>query len=326
MKKLLDGIKEIRDGNYDYGFSSLEYEEFINIGKNIELLAKRIRQRERELKLSENKFKGLTESAPLGILIYQGENFVYCNRASEFISGYTKKEILSMKFWDIAYTPYREIIRQRGILRQKGEKGLPDRYEFEILRKDGERRWVDFAVTLIEYMGKPAGMVIVEDITEKKKVIEEVKSLRNLLLNIINSMPSSLVTVDKNFKIIYWNKIMERTFGIKELEKDFRYKPIFEVLSLDEEIIEKLKMAIHQKRTESVLKKRISLSGEELYENITIFPILSNGTEGAVIRIDDITQQIKFQEMIIHSDKMITIGSMASGIAHEINNPLAIIV
>ncbi|WP_320044473.1 PAS domain-containing protein [uncultured Desulfobacter sp.] len=56
---------------------------------------------------------------------------------------------------------------------------------------------------------------------------------------------------------------------------------------------------------------------------LSIFLLVANGVEGAVIRVDDITDQVRMEEMMIQSEKMLTVGGLAAGMAHEINNPLA---
>jgi signal transduction histidine kinase len=57
--------------------------------------------------------------------------------------------------------------------------------------------------------------------------------------------------------------------------------------------------------------------------DIIIYPILSDMTEGVVVRVDDIGDRVRMEEMMMQSEKMLSVGGLAAGMAHEINNPLA---
>ncbi len=56
-----------------------------------------------------------------------------------------------------------------------------------------------------------------------------------------------------------------------------------------------------------------------------LYPMIANGVEGAVIRIEDSTERARIQELMIQTEKMMSVGGLAAGMAHEINNPLGII-
>jgi signal transduction histidine kinase len=77
-----------------------------------------------------------------------------------------------MNFWNIIHPDYRGIARERGQARLAGAK-LPREYEFKIITKSGEQRWVNMTAGVIEYQGTPAVMATLFDITARKQAEEE---------------------------------------------------------------------------------------------------------------------------------------------------------
>jgi signal transduction histidine kinase len=63
--------------------------------------------------------------------------------------------------------------------------------------------------------------------------------------------------------------------------------------------------------------------GETRYADIMVYPLLANGSAGAVIRVDDITNRVRIEQMMVQTEKMMSVGGLAAGMAHEINNPLS---
>ena len=163
-----------------------------------------------------------------------------------------------------------------------------------------------------------------EQITERKRIEKELRQLRNYLSNIINSMPSILVGVDANGNITQWNDEAHKITGISD---DHAIgQPLHQVYPRLSAEMGHLREAIRSRQVQSSLKKPRLVDGEILYEDITIFPLVTNGVEGVVIRIDDVTERVRIEEMIVQSEKMLSVGGLAAGMAHEINNPLAGII
>ena len=128
------------------------------------------------LRESEAKFRALAETAPGGIFIFQGSRFRYVNDAMLEMSGYSREELLQGAFWDAIHPEFRDLVRERGLARQRGE-AVPSRYEFKILSKDGAERWIDASAALVEFGGKPAVLATAFDITDRKRAEEQIRSL-----------------------------------------------------------------------------------------------------------------------------------------------------
>ena len=158
------------------------------------------------------------------------------------------------------------------------------------------------------------------DISDLKQAELELKTAKNYIDNIINSMPSALFSLDRNFVIVLWNHRAEDLYGI--FSSEAISKPLEEVLPQMEPYMEKIRSSI-ENQSPHYFSKQVRQRFEELiYEDITVYP-LAAGVEGAVIRVDDVTEQVRMEEMVVQSEKMLSVGGLAAGMAHEINNPLA---
>ncbi len=132
------------------------------------------------LRQSEERFRQLAETTSTGIFVYSGEHFLYVNPATCAITGRSASELLAMRFWEVVHPEHRELVRQRGLARQRGE-AVPSRYEFKILHKDGTERWIDFTAGRITWEGRPVAIGTAFDITDRKRAEEELRHSQYLL-------------------------------------------------------------------------------------------------------------------------------------------------
>lgn len=149
----------------------------------------------------------------------------------------------------------------------------------------------------------------------------ELRRLRNYLHNIVNSMPSVLVGVDATGRVTQWNLEAERVTGVPAATA--QGQPLGRIFPALQSEMQRVRAAIRRREVQSQPKRPVATDGETQYQDITIYPLISNGVEGAVIRIDNVTERVQLELMMIQSEKMLSVGGLAAGTAHEINNPLA---
>ncbi len=127
---------------------------------------------ETALRESEEKFRALVEGLTAAISINDGKRFFYANPAAEKMLGYTADEISQLAASDVIHPDYRELVMMRSVQRLRGKSFLKH-YECQLITKDGKAIWVDFSATLIKYNGVPALITSAYDISDRKKLEEQ---------------------------------------------------------------------------------------------------------------------------------------------------------
>jgi PAS domain S-box-containing protein len=154
-----------------------------------------------------------------------------------------------------------------------------------------------------------------------KRAEQELERLRNLLSNVVDLMPSVLVVVDGECRVTQWNRQAEKATGITFFEAQGRV--LTDVFPALQGQMNKIQNAMATGHTETDERATLLYRGEARLGHVTIYPLTSDGVAGAVIRVDDITERSRTEEMVIQTEKMLSIGGLAAGIAHEILNPLS---
>ncbi len=147
---------------------------------------------------------------------------------------------------------------------------------------------------------------------------------KEYLNSIINSMPSVMIGVTPSGHVTHWNASAEIATGIREKQAlGFRLREIYPDLPVPENMIMD---AITEAEPQSRQAVKVQNHGETHYVDLTVYPLHSSHLTGAVIRVDDVTVRQQLEGMMVQNEKLRSLGELAAGMAHEINNPLAAIL
>jgi len=150
---------------------------------------------------SEEMFKTLTEQSPNMIFINQRGRVVYANPKCKEIMGYTHKEFYSPRFnfLKLMHPDDIPIVRSNFLKHQKGKEVAP--YEYKMITKGGKLIRGILTSKLIHYLGAPAILGIVTDITVRKQAEEAVKAAEEELSVIYQNAPVLMMLIDEERRV-----------------------------------------------------------------------------------------------------------------------------
>ncbi|MFN3660719.1 MAG: PAS domain S-box protein, partial [Brevinematales bacterium] len=256
------------------------------------------KQAEQKIRESEERFRNLADSTPIAILIYQHDRWIYANRAAEVISGYSREEILKMNFWDIVHPEDREMVREIGKRRQHGDNILRT-YEVRIIRKDGSLHWVLVYGTGLLVEGKPAGLLSVMDITERKDVEKRLHEALEEREALLAALPDLLFIFDGEGRI--------RDFRAPDTGEwyvpgeDVPGKRVGEVFSgeIGEQFLSAIKEALEWGKV-SLFSSSLTIKDTKRFSEVRCSKIDENRVLGVV---RDITERKEMEERLRESEK-----------------------
>ena len=280
------------------------------------------KQAEEALRQSEERFRFLAEHSTDMISLHTPEGiYLYASPASRTLLGYAPEELIGRSAYEFFHpNDLAEISKSHSTILQ-----LPDTYTvtYRIRRRDGSYIW--FETTSRTVKDAETGIVleihtVSRDVTERKRAEQKIREQAALL----DVATDAILVKDLDSKILFWNKGAERLLGWKAEEVigknavDLLYK---ETLPYYQDVQETLiKKGEWQGELSQVKKDGKSVIVESRW---TIVRDEAEQAKSILVVNTDITEKKQLEVQFLRAQRMESIGTLAGGIAHDLNNVLA---
>ncbi|MBN1991262.1 MAG: PAS domain S-box protein [Anaerolineae bacterium] len=289
------------------------------------------KQAEKALRESEEMLRLIFDNAFDGISVHaefpesDTRALIDCNARYAQIAGRSKQELLEIgntllvqrasgNGLDLSRRDFIDLMQTRGAF-----KGT-----FSWLRPDGRENIVEYTAVQVKRGDRLLTIGIDREITERVQAEAEILRLQHLLQNITDSMPSALITLDPAGRVLTWNPAAEILTGQKAGQ--MQGQSLWQTCPELEQYRQIFEQVINQGRVAHLHREQLLSEAGTSYRDVSVFPLEANDIEGAVLRIDDVTQRVQLEEIMLQSAKMASVGGLAAGVAHEINNPLGAMI
>jgi len=318
IKKLIEGTRHIGSGEYDYSVDIARDDEIGHLALAINQMGKEIGKKQEELNEQKKEYQRIFELAPCYITVQDRDlRLIRYNR--EFAEQFDPRP------GDYCYEAYKSRSERCEVcpVLKTFEDGESHHSEEEGFNKDGTRSfWLVRTSPIRDSRGEiTAAMEMCLDVTQMKRLEWEVEKSEKKYRTIFNTMPNPIFVLDaKTLEILDCNDSVTVVYGFG---KDSLFMTSF--LDLFEEE-EREQYASEIKGFDTLNQVRqIRKDGNVIYVNIRISASDYLGREVLLVTTSDITTRLMAEQQLIQASKMATLGEMATGIAHELNQPLSVI-
>ena len=292
---------------------------------------------EKALKESEEKYRDFIETAPIGVgRIDMSGKVLYINKRIEEMMGWSREKVIGKDGFGLESfdDESRSRLLERFAARTEGD--IPRRFELPIARKDKSPVWAEVITTILKKDDTPVGaQMVFVNITERKEAEEALRKSEDRFRTLIQRSSDVITILDTKGRITYNSPSAEGIFGYP-LET-FPGKSFLKFIHPDDQALVRSRFAgLMDKTNQGDTTEFRGLRGDgtwRTFETLGKNLIDYDGINGVVFITRDITERKQAEEerrilleRLHRVEKIESLGTLAGGVAHDLNNVLGVLV
>ena len=318
IRMLIEGTRRIGAGDYITPIDINLDDELGELATAFQKMGQNIREKQAELNNQRNEYQNLFEQVPC-IITVQDRNYRMIQYNREF------SERFGQQLGKHCYSAYKGRDEKCVYcpVELTFEDGLPHYSEETGINKDGTKTyWMVRTSPIKNPEGHIVGaMEMSIDISRSKQLEEKLAESEKKYYAIFNNIPNPVFVLDiQNLKILDCNKSVTLVYGYQPDE--IIGKSFLDLFSEDERELYAFKLL-----TSSIIHRARNFhrNGGTLFVNIRFSTSTYSGEKVLLVTTSDITKRLETEQQLFQASKMATLGEMATGVAHELNQPLSVI-
>jgi two-component system, NtrC family, sensor kinase len=286
---------------------------------------------EEALRQSEERYRTILEEMEDSYFeVDLGGHFTLVNNSVCRDLGYSRQELIGMSYK--YFTAEDDVASVFQVFNEVYTTGVPNKgFAWMTIRKDGTHGFAETSVSLLrDSNGEVIGFRgIGRDVTERRQAEEKLRQSEENYRTLFNSSVIGTIVLDaETMKVVMVNQSAAEMFGFSSPEEAVGVDPVGFVCADDRDRMLNVALkTLFERDSRDVYEIcMVTRDGREIWISATGARIMHMGKLAGLISFRDITEERQQRERLMMTERLASIGELAAGAAHELNNPLTSII